>query len=172
LIGTLALTFLMNTHKENMDVVGGPVKDKEFSIIGNWKVGTDCNLYLSRQKETGHDAAALLLSYFNKTVDYWIPAIKVDFRNLNPLHILIFEAMKDAAKRGFKYWNWGGTTIPGMEDVLHFKKRFGGDTSIYRYYTKMNSRLPDGVTKRDLMYAYPYFFVLPFRFVNEKAAIA
>lgn len=162
LVDNAMLDFLMETHRENMEVVGGPVKSKEFSIIGNWCIGKDVDLYVSRQKETGHQTAALLVAYFNKTVDYWVPAINVNFRHLNPLHILIFEAMKNAAKRGFKYWNWGGTTIPGMEDLLHFKQRFGGQTSIYKYYTKMSKPLPHGVTKEYWKKEYPYFFIAPF----------
>ena len=166
LIENAALDFLMQAHKDNMQKIGGPVKSKEFEIIGKWQVGKDCNLYVSRQKETGHHTAALLVVYFNKTVDYWVPAISVDYRHLCPLHGLIFQAMTDAAKRGFKYWNWGGTTIPGMEDVLHFKTRFGGQTCEYKYYTKMFKTLPAAIDEKDLMATYPYFYVMPKKFIG------
>jgi hypothetical protein len=95
-----------------------------------------------------------------------VPAIDDKFRHLNPLHILIVEAMKDAAKRGFKYWNWGGSNIPGMEGVLHFKTRFGGEQSVYKYYMTFGDKFPKEVQKEDWQKHYPYFYILPYNLLG------
>jgi hypothetical protein len=160
------LQFLMETHKENMEAVGAPVKSKEFALISKWRHGEDFNLYVSRQRDVGYVTAALLVVYFNKTVDYWVPAIDDKFRHLNPLHILIVEAMKDAAKKGYKYWNWGGSLIPGMEGVLHFKTRFGGEQSSYKYYTILSKEFPKDVKKEELEKHYPYFYTIPYNLLG------
>jgi len=164
---TTDMEFLKKTHWENMEAIGAPVKDLEFDIIKDlFEYDTDYKVFVSTVD--GVPAAALLLKYYNKTVDYMTPAINVNFRHLNPLHILIFDAMKDAAKRGYLYWNWGGTTIPGQESVLHFKERFGANTCEYKYYTTIFDKSIMEATKEELMEDYKYFYVLPFSALKKK----
>ena len=158
------MVWLALVHQKNMKAVGAPVKCREFDVLlDNFKLGTDYRLYFAKDKETREVSAALLLKYYNKTVDYMTPAINSEYRDKCPLHILIFEAMKDAAQRGIKYWNWGGTTLPGMEGVYHFKKRFGADEFKYFYHTKIYDRFPWQVTKEEWLKEYKYFFVIPFK---------
>lgn len=157
-----AFQFLSKTHKQNMEVMEAPVKETEFKILQeNFKKREDYKLYIAKNNQ-GESIAALLLKFFNKTVDYMTPVIRKEFRNLNPLHALIIKAMVDASKNQYKYWNWGGTMPQGMDGVLHFKKRFGGETCKYNYFTKLHRNIPEGVTKEELLKEYPYFYVLPF----------
>lgn len=160
------LDFLKNTHQENMISVGAPIKEREFSMFKKWRLGVDYDVYLSREKKTNIPVAALLVSYFNKTIDYWVPAIKVEYRHLNPIHILIFELMKKSAKKGFEVWNWGGTNVPEMESVLHFKKRFGAKINTYKYYTLYNEKLLENVSKKILSTEYQYFYTIPYRLLG------
>jgi len=157
---------LAEMHRVNMFAMKAPVKKMEFDIISKaFKYGDNYRLY--NATIGGESVAALLLKYFNKTVDYMTPAIKVEYRHLDPLHGLIYQAMTDAAKAGYKYWNWGGTTIPGMESVLHFKQRFGGESQNYTYYTRILRQIPKGTTKQELLKGYPYFYVIPFRQIED-----
>ena len=55
----------------------------------------------------GCPVAALLLFYFNKTVEYFTPVTVHEYRNFQPMSLIVFEAMRDAINRGMTNWNWG-----------------------------------------------------------------
>jgi hypothetical protein len=158
------LRFLVDTHTRNMLEVGAPPKKENlFNEVTNlFEYGQDYRIYIAELE--GAKTAALLLKYYNKTVDYFTPAIVEQYRDHQPLSLLIFAAMKDAAERGMRYWNWGGTTLPSQEGVYHFKKRWGAEECQYFYFV----RIYDGgeqllsLDKETLLSEFPYFFVLPF----------
>lgn len=161
--------FLINTHRENMNSVGGVPKKNEFDIIKNhFKKGDDYRLYVAFTDDgKAERCGALLVEYFNKTVEYIVPAVKLEHRALNPMNILIFSAMGDAAQKGYKYWNWGGTKLPSQGGVYHFKKRFGASESEYKYYTRVYGYLSFDVTQKWLRENYPYFYVLPYSLLDN-----
>ena len=109
----------------------------------------------------GVPVSALLLFYFNGTVEYFTPVIKSEHRNTQALALVIFQAMKDAVKnRGCKNWNWGGTWL-SQTGVYDFKKRWGTTDYPYYYYTKLFNEEVKSSSK-DTMQRLPGFFVLPF----------
>ena len=164
-----SFNFLSKTHRENMEAIGAPVKVREFwSLFEEFTLDIDYNLLISYDRKNNDKSAGLLVKYFNKTVDYMTPAVLKEKRNLNPLHTLIYHAMKNAAIRGFKYWNWGGTMPIGMEGVMRFKKRFGSEQCEYIYFTKVFKAMPTEVTKEILLAEYPYFYVFPFNELEIK----
>ncbi|MDD5053438.1 MAG: peptidoglycan bridge formation glycyltransferase FemA/FemB family protein [Sulfuricurvum sp.] len=162
--------FIKRVHRENMVSVGAPYKDREFDIIKEFTARKDYKLFVSYERKSDQPVAALLLKYYNNTVDYMIPATVEEFRSINPLHILIHAAMADAVMRHYKYWNWGGSLVNGMDGVKHFKKRFGADEVPYTYCTKMLNDLPEGVTKEEILECYPYFYVIPFKYLGGEDA--
>lgn len=155
------LDFLIKTHKENMEVIGGMAKPgsffrlipQYFNYIDDYKIYT--------AKIDGKLIAALLLFYYNKTVEYYTPVVKAKYRNTQALSLIIFEAMKDSTKKGFKWWNWGGTWT-SQEGVYHFKSRWGTVDKPYYYYTRIFDKSILRRSKSQLLEAYPYFFVAPF----------
>jgi hypothetical protein len=158
--------FLEETHIANMAAVGALSKKKEFEIIRkNFRQTIDYKLYVAFHN--GERVAALLLEYFNETVEYITPAVIEKYRHLCPMHLLIFSAMGDAAQNGMKYWNWGGTKVPGQEGVYRFKKRFGAVESEYKYYTKIYLDLNIDITPKWLLDNYKYFFVMPFSLLRR-----
>lgn len=159
------IKWLKDMHRQNMEQIGGPVKDREFDIItSTFEHEKEFKFYYATDPDD-NIMAALLLKYFNQTVDYMTPAVDPKYRGRNPMHALICQAMMDAAEKGFKYWNWGGTTIPGQEGVLHFKSRFGADLNMYKYYTHVFK--PISATKEFLAENYPYFYVLPYNQIEQ-----
>jgi len=158
------LKFLAELHKENLEEVGAPPKplDVFMEAAKIFEYDKDYRVYIAELD--GVKIAGLLLFYFNKTVEYFTPAIKVDYRNLQPMNLLIFYAMKDATEKGYLNWNWGGTKLPGMEGVYHFKKRWGAEESNYYYYTTFYKDLDKikALGKEGLLKEYPGFYVLPF----------
>jgi hypothetical protein len=159
-----ALDFLVQTHTTNMIEVGAPPKGRNLfdEVADLFTYDDDYRIYIAELD--GTKVAALLLKYYAKTVDYFTPAIIADYRELQPLNLLIFNAMMDASAKGYKYWNWGGTTLPSQEGVYHFKKRWGAEECTYYYYTRSYDESDRLVhSDRDtLLKGYPYFYVLPF----------
>ncbi|MBC7865488.1 MAG: GNAT family N-acetyltransferase [Bacteroidia bacterium] len=158
------LDFLIQTHQENLAAIGGIAKPEHFFrlIPSHFNYGSDYKIYVA--KKDGQVIAALLVFYFNKTVEYYTPVIKAEFRNSQPMSLLIFEAMKDAVANGFTWWNWGGTWAT-QGGVYHFKSQWGTQDKMYYYYTKITDSSILNRTKEQLLKEYPYFFVAPFNLV-------
>lgn len=158
--------FLIETHKENLAAIGGIAKpERFFKLIPKYFVyGTDYKIYIA--KKEGQLIAALLVFYFNKTVEYYTPVIKAEFRNEQPLSLLIFEAMKNAVKKGYNWWNWGGTWA-SQGGVYHFKSQWGTKDKMYYYYTKIFDKAILDKTKEQLLKEYPFFFVAPFNLTTK-----
>ncbi|MBS1635490.1 MAG: GNAT family N-acetyltransferase [Bacteroidetes bacterium] len=155
------MDFLISTHHENMRAIGGLPKPENFFrlVPVYFQYGTDYKIYTARHE--GKLIAAVLVFYFNKTVEYFTPVIKAEYRNFQPMSLLIFEAMKDAVVKGFHWWNWGGTWI-SQGGVYHFKSQWGTRDINYYYYTRIFETKILEKTKEELLQNYPYFFVAPF----------
>lgn len=105
--------------------------------------------------------SGLLVFYYNKTVEYYTPVIKEQYRSLQPLSLIIYQAMIDSSKKGYKIWNWGGTWLT-QTSLYRFKKRFNAQDKIYKYYIKVNSPNIYKSSKGELTKEYPYFYTIPF----------
>ena len=109
----------------------------------------------------GQPIAALLLFYFNKTVEYFTPVILAEHRGTQALALVIFEAMKDAMLRGYDNWNWGGTWL-SQGGVYDFKKRWGTSEHTYYYFTQVFNQDVLSLSKAVLVKDYLGFYVVPF----------
>jgi len=145
--------FIFRTHKENIESIGGISKTKEFFHSINKSIRNE-HFYLYIASKECKKIAALLLFFFNKTVEYFTPATVIDFKNLQPSSLLIFEAMKDAVKRGFKYWNWGGTWLT-QNGVYNFKKKWGANDYKYYYFTKVYDNNILNIPGSGIFYRFP-----------------
>jgi hypothetical protein len=155
-------------HQENMIRLGAPSKDKEFDLFKTWDFGKDINIFVAATPEDSKPQAALLLKYFNKTVDYCIPVIDVEYRHSCAMNACIMTAMKDATEKGYRWWNWGGTNKETMPGVYHFKKNFGGVECQYNYFTTLYDDNLLDIPKEELWAEYPFFFVLPYDLLNDR----
>ncbi|MCM1125489.1 MAG: GNAT family N-acetyltransferase [Lachnospiraceae bacterium] len=160
-----AVEFLYNTHKENMLAVGGLPKEKRFfeMINTHYKAGLDYNLYVAYMQ--GVKIAAMLVFYFNGTVEYYTPAIVSEYRNYQPLSLLIYIAMQDAMKKGMEKWNWGGTGLT-QTSLYTFKSRWGTTETRYYYYTKIWDKDILKVEQKDILKKFSNYYVYPFNQVN------
>lgn len=161
-----SVEFLYQIHVENMQAIGGLNKSWDFFEKLFTNMPADMwSVYIGSKED--EPVSALLLFYFNGTVEYFTPVIKSEHRNTQALALVIFEAMKDAAnKRGCKNWNWGGTWL-SQTGVYDFKKRWGTSDYPYYYYTKLFNKRVRSSSKEVLLKDYPGFFVLPFTELEE-----
>ena len=161
-----AFDFLHDVHTDNMLAVGGIPKTNECfeGIRKNFKVRKEYNLYVA--KINGVKVAALLVLYFNGTVEYYTPAIVEEYRSVQPLAHIIYTAMQDAMDEKNEKWNWGGTGLT-QKSLYDFKSKWGTTESRYYYYTKIWDKSIINIQRDELGSIYKNYYVYPFNQVNN-----
>lgn len=156
-----AMDFVEATHRENMAAIGGRAKSAVFfqAVPRHFAAGRDYNIYVAERK--GNRIAALLVFYFARTAEYFTPATLADARPFQPMALILWTAMQDAVARGVMRWNWGGTWR-SQTGVNRFKKKWGAEESVYRYFVTLNNAEILNRSPSELLDAYPDFFVVPF----------
>lgn len=157
-----AIKKLYEIHFENITSIGGKAKElRFFEMIPSYFVPEeDYNVYVA--SIDGKIVSALLLFYFNKTVEYFTPATIHDHRNAQPIAEVLRVAFADAAKRGFTRWNWGGTWIT-QDGVYKFKAKWGAKDYRYDYFIKLNDKSLLELTPQELLSIGNGFYTVPFR---------
>ena len=161
-INNSQLGILKEIHQENMNSIGiEPKCDLFFKLIGKYfEPGLDFNIYTARLDD--RIIGVLLIFYFNRTVEYFVPAIDNAHRHLNPLSLIIITAMQDAVKKGCDLWHWGGASINGQENVFKFKKKWGTSEKLYFSYLHVNDQRLYLSSKDEIVKEYKNFYVVPF----------
>jgi hypothetical protein len=167
LIENSAFEFLFNTHDENMKQIGGSPKPRKFfdMVRDQYIPNTEYKNFVA--KLNGEPIAALLTFYYNETVEYYTPVIVSKYRDKQALSTIIFHAMHDAINSGYKWWNWGGTWH-SQEGVYRFKSRWGSKDMKYQYKTHIGNKEILNCTKKELLNAYPNFYVVPFSNLGDE----
>lgn len=154
--------FLFETHRENIAAIGGRAKPWEhFQAMRSTIPPGMRRLFVAT--DGNKPVAAVLLLYFNKTVEYITPVILHDYRSRQPLSFLIYNAMLDAIGRGFRWWNWGGTWKT-QESLYHFKAGWGAVDMPYSYLINASEKAVSTLKERreEIVSAFPYYYVFPF----------
>jgi len=158
------LDFLFKVHSDNINFIGGKAKEYQF-FLDVYDVMPSDSYDIIIAEINNEPIAALLVFYYNKTVEYFTPATLYEYRNLQPSSLIIHEGMKNAVKKGIKYWNWGGTW-KSQDGVYDFKKKWGAKDNKYKYYTKIYDQKVIKLSPSDLLENFPNNFVIPFDKLN------
>jgi hypothetical protein len=163
-----ALAFVAATHRDNIRAKGGLAKDDRFfeAVARVCTRGTDYDVWVARE-DTAR-AAGLLVFYFNRTVEYYTPAVVEAYRPWHPLPLIVYEAMQHAAARGFRAWNWGGTWAT-QDGVRRFKEGLGAADHPYHYYTRVYDPSLLESQPEEILRDFPHFFVVPFAALGKAA---
>jgi hypothetical protein len=161
---------LRQLHQDNIRAIGGnPKTDAFFALVPlHFNSGEDYDLYVASRD--GIIISALLVFYFNRTVEYFTPAIDSDYRSIQPLSLILLTGMADASRRGFVWWNWGGTWT-SQSGVYRFKAKWATSQSTYSYYTQLNDETILNWSPAEILAAYPNFFVVPFSALKPGGAV-
>lgn len=150
-------------HAKNMIAIGAVPKSREaFEALQRcFEYGVDYDVIVARDR--GKVVAGLVTLYYNRTAEYFVPGLDAEYRDKCPLHLVIFEAMMNAARRGMKWWNWGGTRPVQQFGVYHFKRRWGAKEVIYYYFNRVyREDLLSTFSKARILDEFKYFYVMPF----------
>jgi lipid II:glycine glycyltransferase (peptidoglycan interpeptide bridge formation enzyme) len=160
------MSFLRDVHASNMSDIGGLRKSDDFfsRVPDHFVADKDFRVYVANFENK--PVAALLLFYFNGTVEYFTPAVLAEFRGTQALSFIIFSAMCDASKWGFRRWNWGGTWL-SQDGVYRFKKRWAAQDFPYRYFVSVYDQALLENAPEEFLRRYPNFYVVPFSALQE-----
>lgn len=157
---------LYELHDENIRALGGRPKDRQFFDLVSQHLTESEGFEVWVARHEGRTIAALLTLLFNRTVEYYTPAIEHDARPLQPLAAILDGALADATARGFTRWNWGGTWH-SQEGVLRFKRKWGAREARYAYHVQVNDEELTVASPEDLLARFPGFYVVPFAALRE-----
>ena len=162
-----ALDFLAKIHTENLTALSGIPKPPMFfkAIPAFFDAGRDFRIYVADLD--GERIAALLVFYFGRTVEYYMPVVVEAHRSTQAISLLAFHAMQEAIDENAEIWNWGGTWHT-QTGVFHFKSRWDTKHNEYQYRCQINN--PEILTQQlsTLIEEYPYFFVAPSAALSER----
>lgn len=160
------LSAVWELHRDTSHALSRPAKPFNFFeafIRDEVDEPTPMRLYGVRNAY-GDVVAGLVLFEKGGVVEYFTPVVRKEWRSSQVLTALIFEAMVDSIEEGHTtLWNWGGTW-DSQSSLARFKERWGAKAIRYRYW-KWNigdCRDLDAVENKQILAAYPHFFVRPF----------
>lgn len=161
-----AMEFMRSAHIENMKRIGGKEKsDSFFSLIPSYfEENIDYDIYTA--KLDNDYVAALLVFYYGNVVEYFTPVTGDTYKSMQPMALIIYTAMLNLYQKGFRWWNWGGTW-ESQEGVYKFKKKWGAEEFVYKYYTSVNNNQLLQASTQKLLSEYPDFYVLPFKELSQ-----
>lgn len=157
-----AWKFLYDTHADNMAAMAAKAKPWEHFLALRKTIPEEARALWIATCD-GEPVAGLLLLYFNRTVEYFTPVVKQEFRPRQPLSFLIYQAMRDAVRKGYRWWNWGGTWA-SQESLHHFKAGWGARDYPYSYLvtTSETGKSVLKAHKDRLPALFPYYYVYPY----------
>ncbi len=158
---TTALDFLKKAHQQEMQEMGRRYKTDAFfqTFPRFFEEGRDWRLYVASLE--GQPIAALLLFYFNKTVEYFTPVTVPEYRIYQPMPLILYHVMMDAMEEGYHWLNWGGTWH-SQEGVYRFKHQMGAQDFPYTYSIQLNQPKLLARPPQDVLRSYEGFYVYNF----------
>jgi hypothetical protein len=153
--------FLRDTHIATMTAIGGQPKSSAFFNMLRDTLVADIDYTLHVARVDGVPIAALLTLYGYGIAEYFTPVTLPDQRHLEPMAAILRQAMLDAAGKGCRLWNWGGTWT-SQNGVYQFKKKWGAIDGSYRYHILVRNRDLLQRQPKELMAGYPGFYTVPF----------
>ena len=163
-----AWRYLYETHCTNMHALSGkPKSRRHFDALRRRFTGGGARISLACLD--GEPVAGLLLLTYGSVVEYLMPVTTVEKRALQPLSFLIWNALLECTRKGFRVWNWGGTWR-NQASLHHFKAGWGSRDHPYSYLVRARE---DGLVRfrespDDLMDAFPYFYLYPLNRLHER----
>jgi hypothetical protein len=158
-------------HVENAERIGAIPKPKAFleQLTRFFKIHENYDVYIAEHAE--RVIGALLVFYFKGFVEYYMPAVRLEYRSVNPTNLMVLKAMSDAVSRGLSVLNFGGTGKT-MRGVYMFKRSFRATDYEYNCLTNVLSdatQLLD-LTPSDIRKAYEWFYVIPYSALSSAGS--
>jgi lipid II:glycine glycyltransferase (peptidoglycan interpeptide bridge formation enzyme) len=134
------------------------------SIHHKSNIKSNVKIYISYYQE--QPIAAIFLIYFNQEMRYFAAGATYNKQllSMQPYHLIMWQAIKDATNDGFKTFNLGGATSATNDGgLLTFKKRWSDtvDEIPYFYYLKGPQNIPSTEESKFIQFASKIWKFLP-----------
>jgi len=105
--------------------------------------------------------------YHKNFIEYFIPAIKEEYRNTQVLSYIIYNCMEEAWRKGYRIWNWGGTHLEQLI-LMRFKKKWANSLSYYYYITFFNLKKYELLLSnfKDVIKIFNFYYIIPYRYLK------
>lgn len=109
----------------------------------------------------GDPVGGLLNFKTENQIEYWTPVVTETGKKINAIYGLIHNTLEDIVGKKASFLNFGGSWV-SQNDLQRFKERFGSEVREYNYHCFVRNEILTKKTSKDLLTAYPYFFVRKF----------
>lgn len=154
---------LYNMHAQRMIAIGGQPKSQGFFKLVLTEMIENQDYTFKLAFKDNKIIGGLLLFYHKEYVEYFTPIFDNDYSKYQPNSMLIYESLKDAIKKGYSKWNFGGTGW-SMESLYLYKRSWGARE--YKYYNYINTfnnvKNIINLSKEEIIEMYRDFYVIPF----------
>ncbi|MEX0656247.1 MAG: peptidoglycan bridge formation glycyltransferase FemA/FemB family protein [Nitrosopumilaceae archaeon] len=150
-----------HVYEDGMKLKSSNLKPVQFFdfVKKNFEQNKDYEIFVAvKDKE---EIAYLLVFYYRKFTEYYMPAFKLNKKHLNGVSQLIWESMKNSIDRGMYYYNFGGT-LKNQNSLYLFKRGWFAKDFHYNYYIFGDIQRINNVGINELKKHYPYFYVFSY----------
>jgi len=156
-------------HKQRMSELRGiAIPYQLFSNALKWNAGHRSCTFLYAL-DSGEKVIGGGFHIYNSTiVDLFMLSTGHESQKSGVNYLITDHALRWAAKKGLKYYNWQASNPP-TGSIAHFKKQWGSQTAVYNYYTKITGDLRPiwqaGLNR--VRRAYNWHYLLPYGTFDE-----
>jgi Acetyltransferase (GNAT) domain len=108
----------------------------------------------------------------NQVIDYFMASADPEQMDKQPNSLLMYEAIKHATARGYRYWNWQ-SSASRQSPVYSYKSGWGSHEGLHYYLTKAIGdtaklrRTPLSIIREE----YRWHYVMPFEVFDEPSSL-
>ena len=148
-------------YKAGMETKSSNLKPTHFfqSIKNNFSQGKDYDIFMA--EHNSEPIAYLLVFYYNKFTEYYMPSFNLKYRNLDGLSDLIWKSMEKSLDMGMHSYNFGGT-LENQKTLYHFKHGWNTTDFNYNYYIFSDLDRIKHAGVSELKKHYQYFYVFSY----------
>ena len=154
------LSWLAMEHAKGIEAKNGVAKP--LSYFRSLKDNYQTERFEVKVSYLGDEPVGGLLNFkVGSQVEYWTPVVTSLGRTINAIYGLIHSTLKDIISKEDSFLNFGGSWL-NQVDLQRFKKRFGAEVREYNYHSFVFNEIICQKSSKDLLQAYPYFFIRKF----------
>lgn len=147
-------------YKIGMEIKKGRLKPPTFFnyVQSNFET-SDFDIFIAYKDNL--PISYLFILYYGLFAEYYMPAFKKEWSNLQGTSMLIWESIKHSIENNIQFYNFGGT-LANQKDLYLFKRGWNSTNYNYNYYISADIDRLKTINVNDIQKYYEYFYVISF----------
>lgn len=161
IIDNKQLTDFYNTHTKSMKEKNAQSKSLDFFklVKENFIQKKDFDIFIGYKNSI--PLSFLLIFYYYPFAEYYMPAQKEEYKELQVNSLLIWKSMESAIKKEMKFYNFGGTPMDN-KDLHRFKRGWDAIEFPYDYFIYRDIDRIRNIGLVELKKLFNNFYVVPY----------